>query len=224
MIFVPTIINNPIPALAVTAADSGVPAVTYNQIRQSFGTQVYNVEGLYIYSTNINQILGVIQYQRFDSTGQQEYHSIATTVDPYQLETAINVDLSQSNTMFILNGNSSFAANILPNTYVQVKVITKRITNSFGNNLLAFKEMERIFRKPNFFSNYGEQIKLIEDTNKKIRDSISNKKLQKTNKNLEKVDIKLSPIEEENDNKKIIVISLLSLGIISFGIYVLNRE
>ena len=46
MIFTPTIINNTLPAVAVTVADSGVPPVTYNQIRNSLGTYVYNVEKL----------------------------------------------------------------------------------------------------------------------------------------------------------------------------------
>ena len=77
------IINNTIPALSVEVADSGVPAVTYQQVKQSLGTQVYKINELYIYSENINQLLGVIQYQRFDSDGNQTYSSIATTIDPY---------------------------------------------------------------------------------------------------------------------------------------------
>ena len=162
MIFTPTIINNILPAVSVTVADSGVPSVTYNQVRNSLGTYVYNVEGLYLYSTNIKQIIGVIQYQRFDATGNQNYNSIVTVVDPYQLESALNVDLTNSETMFILNGNSSLSATILANTYIQVKLITKRITNSFGKNLIAFKEMEEIFRKPNFFKGYGDIEDILE--------------------------------------------------------------
>ena len=228
MIFVPTVINNTTPALSVQVADSGVPAVTYNQIKQSFGSYVYNIESLYIYTPNINQIIGVIQYQRFDATGQQEFFNIPTVLDPYQLETALNVNLTTSDTMFILNGNSSFSTTILPNTYIQLKITTKRITNSFGKNLDAFKEMERIFGKPNFFDNYGNDIKLIQETNKGIRENISTKTPAKIDtQNLENVEINLSNFSGSDiseNNQKIIVISLLSLGILSVGMYFLKRK
>jgi len=227
MIFVPTVINNTTPALAVQVADTGDPAVTYPQIKQSFGSYVYNIESLYIYTPNINQIIGVIQYQRFDATGQQEVFNIPTTLDPYQLENAINVDLTTSDTMFILNGNSSFSTTILPNTYIQIKIRTKRITNSFGRNLDAFKEMERIFRKPNFFDNYGD-VKLIQETNKGIRENISTKTTHEKidTENLEDVEINLNNFTGKltDNTKDVIVFSLLSLGIICFGIYFYKRK
>jgi hypothetical protein len=227
MIFVPTVINNTTPALSVQVADTGDPAVTYPQIKQSFGSYVYNIESLYIYTPNINQIIGVIQYQRFDATGQQEVFNIPTTLDPYQLENAINVDLTTSDTMFILNGNSSFSTTILPNTYIQIKIRTKRITNSFGRNLDAFKEMERIFRKPNFFDNYGD-VKLIQETNKGIRENISTKTTHEKidTENLEDVEINLNNFTGKltDNTKDVIVFSLLSLGIICVGIYFYKRK
>jgi hypothetical protein len=220
MIFTPTIINNILPAVSVIVADSGVPSVTYNQIRNSLGSYVYNVEGLYLYSTNINQINGVIQYQRFDSTGNQNYNSIVTVVDPYQLESALNVDLTNAETMFILNGNSSFAATILPNTYIQVKFLTKRITNSFGKNLIAFKEMEEIFRKPNFFNNYGN-IEEILETNNEIKNNLdTNNEID--NKELEKVEIK--SFDGGNEKKNVVVITFLSLAVLSIGYFVFTKK
>jgi hypothetical protein len=221
MIFTPTIINNTLPAVSVTVADSGVPAVTYNQVRNSLGSYVYNVEGLYLYSTNINQINGVIQYQRFDATGNQNYNSIVTIVDPYQLESALNVDLTNAETMFILNGNSSFAATILPNTYVQVKFLTKRITNSFGKNLIAFKEMEKIFRKPNFFNNYGD-IEEILETNNEIENNLDTADNNIDNKELEKVEI--VSFDGNEKNKNAVAITFLSLAVLSIGYFVFRKK
>jgi hypothetical protein len=220
LIFTPTIINNTLPAVSVTVADSGVPSVTYNQVRNSLGTYVYNVEGLYLYSTNINQINGVIQYQRFDSTGNQNYNSIVTVVDPYQLESALNVDLTTYEMMFILNGNSSFAATILPNTYIQVKLITKRITNSFGKNLIAFKEMEEIFRKPNFFQSYGN-IEEILETNNEIENNLSSDN-NTDNKELEKVEI--VSFDGNEKNKNAVAITFLSLAVLSIGYFVFTKK
>jgi hypothetical protein len=220
MIFNPTIINNTTPALSVTVADSGVPSVTYNQIRNSLGTYVYNVEALYLYSTNINQINGVIQYQRFDATGNQNYSSIVTAIDPYQLESALDVDLTKYETMFIFNGNSSFAATILPNTYIQVKLYTKRITNSFGKNLIAFKEMEEIFRKPNFFKSYGD-IEDILETNKEIKDNLDTDNLF-TKEQLERVEIR--SFDGGNEKKNAVAVTFLSLAVLSIGYFVFSKK
>lgn len=166
------IINNTIPALSVEVADSGVPAVTYQQVKQSLGTQVYKINELYIYSENINQLLGVIQYQRFDSDGNQTYSSIATTIDPYSGNAvAITIDLKQYQDDFILNGNSSFSSTILPNTYVQVKFWANRVTNEFGRNLNNFQQIEIDANKPFFFNNYGSLIPEIKETNIEIEKS-----------------------------------------------------
>jgi hypothetical protein len=162
--------NNP--QVSVTVADSGVPAVTYAQVRQSLGTQVYKINELYLYSQNINQLLGIIQYQIFDSNGNQNYSSIATTIDPYDGNAvAIDINLREYEQDFILNGNSSFAATILPNTYLQVKFYANRITNEFGGNLDNFQEGAIDAGKPFFFNNYGSTIEEIKQSNVPIKNS-----------------------------------------------------
>jgi hypothetical protein len=174
MIFPVQIINNTTPAISVTIADSGVPAVTYNQVNQSLGKHVYKIENLYLYSQNINQLLGTIQYQIFDSDGQQKYSSITTTIDPYQDNSfVVDVDLLKYVMDFILNGNSSLSSTILPNTYVQVKLFMRRITNSFGMNMDNFITIEKDANKPNFYNNYGTTLGDIQKTAGEIRDEIS---------------------------------------------------
>ena len=167
------IINNATPQVSVEVADAGVPPVTYAQVKQSLGTQVYKVENLYIYSQNINQLLGVIQYQIFDSTGDQNYSSIATTIDPFSGNSvAIDLNLEDYSQDFILNGNSSFSTEILPLTYLQIKFYSKRITNEFGGNLENFRQMEIDASKPNFYNNYGAPIAEIQETNKEIENNV----------------------------------------------------
>ena len=173
MVIPAIVINHVTPAISVTNQDSGVPPVTYNQIKASLGVQVYQITGLNIYSTNINQLMGAIQYQIFDSGGNQNYTSITTTVDPYAGNAlSIDVDLSQYSANFILNGNSSLAATILPLTSVKVQFYTTRVTNSFGNNLENFKNIEVDANKPNFYNNYGNTIEDIQSTNLSLRDQI----------------------------------------------------
>jgi hypothetical protein len=173
-VFPVQIINNTIPALSVQAADSGVPAITYEQIKQSLGRQVYKVNELYIYSENTSQLIGVIQYQRFDSNGRQTYSHIISTIDPYQgNNNATTVNLENLADNYILNGNSSFSTTVAPETFVQIKFWADRITNEFGKNLETFSEMEKIAGKPKFFDNYGNEISDIQNTNAEIKDGIS---------------------------------------------------
>jgi hypothetical protein len=172
MIFSPIVVNHTLPQVSVVNADSGVPAITYNQIKSSLGNQIYNVEEFYLYASSLNQIIGTIQYNRFDAVGNQEAFSIATVADPYQITNALYKKIEGYETMVIFNGNSSVSTTILANTSLQIKFISKRITNSFGRNLNNFRDLEKIF-KPNFFNNYGASIEDIQKTNEQIEENIS---------------------------------------------------
>jgi len=168
------VVNQPIAAVTVEVADSGVPAVTYQQVKQSLGRQVYDITNLYLYSENINQLLGVIQYQIFDSNGNQNYSSIATTIDPYSGNAvAIDINLKDYLQEFVLNGNSSFSSVILPQTYVQVKFYANRITNALGGGLENFKQIEIDANKPDFFNNYCSPIPEIQETGTEMQQDLS---------------------------------------------------
>jgi len=202
MIFSPNVINHTLPAVSVIIADSGVPPITYNQIKNSLGNHVYRVEGLYAYSTNINQVMGVVQYTRYDASGNQSSSAISVVLDPYQATNAIAVDLTQREEMVILNGNSSISFVVLPNTYLDFNLYNKRLTNSFGANLNSFEEMEEIFRKPNFFDNYGD-LQEIKKTNKKIKEGM-----------------KLSFDGNKQDNSMVLSSALF----LTLGVYLLSKE
>jgi hypothetical protein len=166
MNFTTTITNHPLPAVSVIVADDS--GVTYNEVKNSLGNQVYQVNGLYLYSSSISQLIGAIKYQRFDVSGNQDISSIVTAIDPYQDSPSLVVDLKNFNTPIILNGNSSVATTLQPNVFLQVKFLANRITNSFGMNLENFREMDRITRTK-FFENYGHPIEEIQQTNKKFK-------------------------------------------------------
>ena len=176
MIFTPTIINHPRPQIAVNTTDTTTATaqdtsnVTYEMIRNSFGQFVYNAERLYLLSNNIRQLIGTITYQRYDVTGSQQYNSIPIAVDPNQAQSSLYIDLTKYRTLFILNGNSSLSANILPQSTVDLTISSSRIANSFGDKLNSFRTMEEIFRNPNFFERYGN-ISEIQETNQVAKES-----------------------------------------------------
>ena len=167
MNFTTNITNHPLPAVSVQVADAS-GGVTYNQIKNSLGNQVYQVNALYLYSPSITQLIGAIKYQIYDVTGNQKVTYITTTYDPYENAPSIIVDLSKYNTPVILNGNSSVSATIEPNNNLQVKFIAERVTNSFGMNLNNFRDMERITRTK-FFENYGNSIDEIQQYNEELK-------------------------------------------------------
>lgn len=213
MIFPVQIINQTTPAISVTVADSGVPAVTYNQVNQSLGKHVYKIENLYLYSQNINQLLGTIQYQIFDSDGQQKFSSITTTIDPYADNNfVVLVDLLKYASDFILNGNSSIGATILPNTFIQVKLYMKRITNSFGMNMDNFIAIEKDANKPNFYDNYGTTLQDIKETASEIRDEIPQKGTQVQPTKFIKITEECKPL------------FLLGIAAISIGVYLYKKD
>ena len=208
MIFNATTITHTTPAISVQVADSS--GVTYSQVKQSLGNQVYNVQGLYLYSDNIRQLIGTIQYQIFDSTGSQNITSIATTVNPYQNVNALLIDIKDKiNAPVILNGNSSISTSIHPQTYFQVKFLSSRVTNAFGQSLSNFKDMQRI-TNTKFFENYGNPVDDIQVTKKDVVNRIQ--------KNFDS-----SPTFSENNTIKIninnIVVTVASVVVLSAGAY-----
>lgn len=221
MLFNVEIVNHATPALSVVNADDGA-AVTYNQIKQSLGQQIYNIEGIYIYSENINQLVGPIQYQRYNADGTQYYQSIVTAVDPYAANAvALNIDTTKYDQPFIFNGNSSFQADIQPNTAVQVKFYSTRITNSFGKNLDNFKDIEIAANKPNFYDNLGDTLSNIQKTDVPIEQSATLGELatpiQKT-----KEAIKINQIMPEADCNVPVV--FLGLAAVSLGMYLFTKD
>jgi VCBS repeat-containing protein len=221
MLFNVEIINHATPALSVVNADDGA-AVTYSQIKQSLGQQIYNVEGIYIYSENLNQLATPIQYQRYNSDGTQYFQSIVTAIDPYAANAiSLNIDTTKYDQPFIFNGNSSFQADILPGTSVQVKFYSTRITNSFGKNLDNFKAIEIAANKPNFYDNLGDTIDNIQKTDIPIEQSASlgdiATPIKKPNQ-----PININKIMPEVDCNVPVV--FLGLAAVSLGMYLFTKD
>jgi hypothetical protein len=134
------------PALTITVQDSGAGGgggTTYEQVRNAFSQNNYEVQGMYLFSPDIQQLTNIIQYNSLDVNGTKQILNIANTIDPNQLVTSSIVDLSQFDGNVVFNGNSFISSNILPFNTLQMKFLAKNInTNSeLPNNFL---DMERI--------------------------------------------------------------------------------
>lgn len=228
-VFSPTVIvNTSTPPLVVTVADPGVPGVTYEQLKNSLGQYVYLVQGFYVYSSTFNQLIGAINYSRYDSDGNQDLTNIITTVDPYQDANSIVVDLERFPTDVIFNGNSSVNFTVLGNATLQLKLYCRRIENSFGRHLDNFKDIEFADYKPDFFDNYGN-VTTIKQANLYAQQTASLGKLP------EVVDTELTVGAKPNNTIKVdekiidpdrdkIPVVFLAVAAISLGALMISRK
>lgn len=228
-VFSPTVIvNTSTPPLVVTVADPGVPGVTYEQLKNSLGQYVYLVQGFYVYSSTFNQLIGAINYSRYDSDGNQDLTNIITTVDPYQDANSIVVDLEKFPTDVIFNGNSSVNFTVLGNATLQLKLYCRRIENSFGRHLDNFKDIEFADYKPDFFDNYGNMT-TIKQANLYAQQTASLGKLP------EVVDTELTVSAKPNNTIKVdekiidpdrdkIPVVFLAVAAISLGALMISRK
>lgn len=218
-VFTPTILVNTTPPLEVTIADPR-GGVTYQQFQNSLGQYVYIVQGFYLFCTNLVQLTSAVNYNLYDAGGNQTITNIVTTVDPYQEATSIVVDLKNSITDIILNGNSSVSFEVLPNVVLQFKTFNRRIDNSFGRHLDNFKQIEYLDFNPDFFNNYGDQIKIAE-ANKVAQESAAlGKTLMPDTIDVVEMPTKKNIIKESNKSPVI----FLALAAISVGVLILNRK
>jgi hypothetical protein len=152
------IINYPAgdPAISVTisegAGSGGTSGVTYEEVQQAFVQHNYEVQGLYLYSNQIENLSSTITYNSYDASGNKTIAVISNILDPNQFITASLVDLSSFNGGIVLNGNSFVTPTILPNNTFQMKFLMKSInTNSqLSNNFLEMQTLtnSKFFEPP----------------------------------------------------------------------------
>ena len=146
--FTVQIINYPAgdPAISVTIQEGGGAGtgggVTYEQVQQAFTQNNYEVQGLYLYSPQIEQISGTYLYNTFDATGNKQLIAIPNIIDPNQHVSSSLIDLSQYQGSIILNGNSFVSGNMLPEASLQIKFLAKAINKNgeLPNNFLDIQE------------------------------------------------------------------------------------
>lgn len=150
----PTIINNTTPAVTIVGGN-----ISYDEIRRSLGDYVYYVKRVYMFSTNIKQINGVVSYQIYDVNGKQSIQSLTPTVDPYQAQNSLFYDIDEKDV--ILNGQSSFAFNLLPNVTLKLEFLANRLAKKDALDLITpsnFKTLESAMGNYTFFEDWQPNV------------------------------------------------------------------
>lgn len=150
----PTIVNNTIPAVAVTTTN-----VTYEEIKKSLGDFVYFVDKVYLYSNNIKQLSGVVKFQHYNVNGNQKVENLTPTVDPYQMQESLFYETKDFDV--VLDGQSNFKFSLLPLTSLKVQFFAKRLAKKNALDALYpdnFKTLESAMGKFGFFEDWETKI------------------------------------------------------------------
>lgn len=116
----------------VTMYSNGVVTVVstdstpYSSIVQSMGSYVYGVDGIYMKTNSNTQILEGFTIESYDVNGYINSYVEKPTIDPYQYQTSKFFKLAKNNV--VLNGQTTFDFNLLPNEVVYLGFYTTEIS------------------------------------------------------------------------------------------------
>lgn len=106
---------------------SSISGVSYYQIQQSIGTFVYLVNNVYMYSSNLNQLLQPIGLKKYNKFGDKHIRVLQPMVDPYQSSSALNQTMLGLDYMF--DSNNGFYPTISANTSINFQFSTTEISH-----------------------------------------------------------------------------------------------
>lgn len=152
--FSPTIINNTTPAVEVT-----INNVSYGEIKRSLGDYVYYVDKIYMLSNLYNQVSGVVKFQIYDVNGNKKVDNLTPIISPYQYQPALYYDTKDYDV--VLNGQSNFKFNLLPNSQLMIDFYSKRVAKRDALDLLYpdnFKTLESAMGNYSFFEGWKDEI------------------------------------------------------------------
>lgn len=150
-----TVTANTTPAIGITISGT----TTYTQLKNSLGQFVYNILFVYLYSTLLNQIKGLFNYSKYDSSGNQNLQSVLSVISPYQYQPSIFIDTKEKN--LIIDGRDFVRFNMLPNSNLQIKLFCDRIATTDTLDLQGinnFVAVERNMNDNDFFDQYVDII------------------------------------------------------------------
>jgi len=131
--------------------------VTYDQFKNSLGDFNYNINKIYLNSTNLSQISGVFKFMKYDSDGNQNFQTVISALDPYQRQNSLIIETEKKG--LIINGRDSTSFNMQPNTQLILKLYVSEVTNQDelkGED--SFTIFDNLSNDGNFFRDYKDYI------------------------------------------------------------------
>lgn len=108
-------------AISVVSTD-GTP---YESILSSMGSFVYGVDKVYLKANSNSQILNGFKVEQYDVNGYIKSFEQKPTIDPYQYQKSVFFKMTKENV--VLNGQTTFDLNILPNEVVYMNIYVNQL-------------------------------------------------------------------------------------------------
>lgn len=109
-VYSPTITVFPAPVVTIVSQD----ATTYETIQQSLTTTTYVATSVEITATSNEQITQPIEFSNYDVNGDITNFNVTPTVDPFQYQTAVELNLGERNVIF--DGRTKMNVQLLGNS------------------------------------------------------------------------------------------------------------
>jgi hypothetical protein len=122
-VYTPTITTYADGVVSVISTDS----TAYQTIINSMGSFVYGVNEIYIKANSNDQILESFKFNRYNVNGNLESFVDAPTIDPYQYQSSIFLDMKKDDV--VLDGRTNLNFTILPNESVSLILYTNQMSN-----------------------------------------------------------------------------------------------
>jgi len=122
-IYTPTVTTYGDGVVSVVSTDS----TSYNTLLNSMGSFIYGVSEMYIKANDNDQVLESFKFNRYNVNGNLESFVDAPTIDPYQYQSSIFLDMKGQGV--VLDGRTNLNFTILPNESVSLILYTEQMSN-----------------------------------------------------------------------------------------------
>jgi len=128
-VYSPTIIVFPAPVVTIVSQDR----TTYETIQQSLASTLYISTSVEITASSNDQISQPIEFLNYDVNGDIANFNIAPTIDPFQYQTAITVNLEERNVIF--DGRTRMNVQLLGNSQSNLDFNVAQVSASGSDKL-----------------------------------------------------------------------------------------
>jgi hypothetical protein len=128
----------------------------YSSILNSMGSFIYGITELYLKSNTNSQILQSYKFNRYNVNGMLESFSEIPTIDPYQYQSSLYVDMQKEKVY--LDGRTNLAFTILPNETLYLIIYNNQIANRDFVPATDFFKDDFFNKQYNVLNDYQELI------------------------------------------------------------------
>jgi hypothetical protein len=128
-VYSPTITTFPAPVVTIVSQD----ATTYETIQQSLTTTTYVATAVELTATSNEQLLQPVNFSNYDVNGDLANFTVAPASDPYQYQTALELDLGSRNIIF--DGRTKMNVQVLGNSQVNIDFDVAQVSAAGADEL-----------------------------------------------------------------------------------------